>query len=116
MNIEAVADSHLQSRNHVGLTVDRKTDVAYERGVEERIDDVAIVRGALGKALHAGARGHRNGAAPSMRSRVSDRLFRLLFHLRCPFVTVRKYERIGTLSDSRKFGQPDRRQYRRWNP
>src|SRR5712671_6499551 len=82
MDIEAVADSHLQSRNHVGLSVDSKTDVANERGVEQRIYNVAIVGSALGKALQPGARSHSDRAAPIESSRVSNRRFGLLFHPR----------------------------------
>src|SRR5208337_612890 len=113
VNVEPVRDTDVKRGNHVGLPAEGEADVANQRGIEDRVDGVAVIRGALGEALDAGARRRRDRVVVEI-DRVRYVLCRL-FHLSIPFVTVRNYERIGTISNSWRLKQPDLREHRKWN-
>ena len=64
VNIKPVGDADVKRGNHVGLRIDREANVANQRGVEDRVDGVAIVGRALGQTLYASARSGRNRVFP----------------------------------------------------
>ena len=59
MNVEIRIFAAVGSRDHEGLTVDGKTDVAEESLIEDAVHGFAVVHGAIRFAHHAGATGGR---------------------------------------------------------
>jgi len=46
VDVDGVGDARVQRRDDVGLTVDREAELRHQRLVEDRVDRLAIVRGA----------------------------------------------------------------------
>src|ERR1019366_1248653 len=91
VDIDPIVDTRMESGQHARRSVDDDAYMAYQRAVEDCVDDLAIVAAAFAHPIDDGAR---------------CRLDR--FHLPNPYVTVQTSERDSTfVSECREIKQPD---------